>query len=214
MPSFITIGVGVLASGVGLWAGYTALYEGRLDAPEYQVIRKSKSFEIREYKPFSAAIVAVEQQGRAGLSQGFRQLAGFIFGGNAQQESLAMTAPVLQQNNTDSHDGILLPSASDGSEMMMAFVLPPARTLSSIPEPSNERIVLEELHWGQLASYRFSGRVDNADFQVAERELREWLQSEDLTPSGQAVYAQYNSPSAFPWLRRNEVLIPINEGQL
>lgn len=117
-----------------------------------------------------------------------------------------MTAPVIQQNGLGS--GLLEPASDAG--MTMAFVMPIERQLSSIPQPNNSAVDVQTVSWAQVASYRFSGRASQADFQKAELRLREWLDSHQLSPKGAAAYAQYNSPSAFPALRRNEVLIQIS----
>ena len=55
------------------------------------------------------------------------------------------------------------------------------------------------------------GRYDlkQEKFEKAEAYLRAALIKAGKVAAGPALYAQYNSPSAFPPLRRNEVLIPL-----
>ena len=90
--------IGIIASLLSVWAGYTEFYEGNLGQPEYSVIEESHGIEIRRYDPFVIASTQLGEAGDEGLSTGFRVLAGYIFGGNTPGEKLAMTAPVLQQD--------------------------------------------------------------------------------------------------------------------
>ena len=210
MSQIFLIAGSVLTGVLGVWMGYTAFYEGRLSSPNYKVITTDKSFEVREYAPFTLASTSIPNQGDKALSQGFRILARFIFGGNHQSESLAMTAPVLQQNGAEV--GLLSSAASQG--MTMAFVMPIDRSFESIPKPNQASVALQSVSWGTVASLRFSGRASTSDFQRAEVDLRGWMSDHGYEAKGPASYAQYNSPSAFPALRRNEVLIQIKTNEL
>lgn len=75
------------------------------------ITRRAKDYEVRRYQPFTVAetvMDAVTGIHQATLESGgvqvnpagpgmkaFRALAGYLFGGNAQRESLAMTTPVF-----------------------------------------------------------------------------------------------------------------------
>lgn len=190
--------VGIVASVIGLWAGYTQLYEGRLGQPEYRVVEREGDIEFREYEPFIIASTEPSASGQNGLNRGFRVLAGYIFGGNEPGEKLAMTAPVLQQD---------APQSSDG--MVMAFVMPAGRTIDNLPLPNDAAVSLATVDWGEVAAVRFSGRGKQNRFQQAESRLMEAIAAAGRVSAGPALYAQYNSPSAFPPLRRNEVLVPL-----
>lgn len=50
-----------------------------------------------------------------------------------------------------------------------------------------------------------------ANFQKAERALRDALRKSGATAVGEPLYAVYNGPWTPPFLRRNEVLIPVRE---
>ena len=201
--------IGIAASLVGAWAGYTHFYEGGLGQPEYTVVDTYDGVEFRQYEPFVIASVLPDQTGESGLSNGFRQLAGYIFGGNHQDESLAMTAPVLQQDAPGESLPMTAPVLQSGDSMRMAFVMPAERTIDDLPIPNNADVTLSDVDWGEAAAIRFAGRGKQAKFQEAEAELRAVLEAQQRTPAGPALYAQYNSPSAFPPLRRNEVIIPL-----
>ena len=93
-----------------------------------------------------------------------------------------MTAPVLQSNE----------------DMRMAFVMPAGRSIDSLPVPNNVQVRLSDVDWGEAVALRFSGRGKQAKFVAAEATLREVMAAHQRVASGPALYAQYNSPSAFP----------------
>ena len=202
--------LGIVGSLIGVWAGYTHLYEGGLDEPAYSVVDQIGDFEIRQYETFIIASTQPGKTGDAGLNSGFRTLAGYIFGGNQPNEKLAMTAPVIQQNKKGESIPMTAPVVSAPNDMSMAFVMPPNRSLEDLPIPNSSKVQLTEVDWGLMAVTRFSGRGKQARFKAAEQTLLLDIERAGKSPRGPALYAQYNSPSAFPPLRRNEVLIPID----
>ncbi len=197
--------LGVAVGLIGLWATYTVVYEGGLESPDFVLVEKDGDFEVRDYPSFRIAGTSMPEDVDEGRS--FRVLAGYIFGGNKAEESMAMTAPVIQQYGA----GEGLPSAgSDPSgSTRMAFVMPAARSLDELPQPNSGAVELAEVDWGLMAAVRFSGRGRLARFHAAEKRLRAWMSGQGVAARGEVLYAQYNSPSAFPPLRRNEVLIPV-----
>ncbi len=201
--------LGISAGLVVAWAGYTIFYEGNLGQPTYTLLETEGDIEYRRYEPFVVASIQTSETGRPGLNQGFRKLAGYIFGGNKPGESLAMTAPVLQQNEQGESIPMNAPVLTSTEAMRMAFVMPDDRSIDNLPTPLNKSVSLTEVNWGEVAAIRFSGAGNQAKFRKAEEELREALARSGRSASGPALYAQYNSPSAFPPLRRNEVLIPL-----
>ena len=68
-----------------------------IEEPAYRVIDSAPPIEIREYAPYVVAEVLVSgaTADTAG-NQGFRVLAGYIFGQNKGDRRIAMTAPVTQ----------------------------------------------------------------------------------------------------------------------
>ena len=201
--------LGIIAALIAIWAGYTWLYEGNLGQPEYTVLSQHSGVELRRYEPFIIASTQSSQDGEDGMRSGFRVLAGYIFGGNQERESLAMTAPVLQQGAPGESLPMTAPVLQSPEGMQMAFVMPAGRTMDDLPSPTVGAVSLSEVDWGEAAAIRFSGPGRQARFRSAEATLRGVLQAQGRTASGPALYAQYNSPSAFPPLRRNEVIVPL-----
>ena len=194
------------------WIGYTALYEGTLGQPEYTVLSADGAIEFRRYDPFIVASTHMTESGDKGLRGGFPVLAGYIFGENTPGESLAMTAPVIQQRGGGERPSAGASGLVGSHAGQMAFVMPEGRTLGDLPAPEDSAVSLHRVAWGEVAALRFSGAGKQERFQDAERQLREVLKARNRRARGPARYAQYNSPSAFPPLRRNEVIIPLAQG--
>ena len=191
MIKVIVIALGGL---IGVWSGYTVLYEGRLEQPTYDVVQKDGKIEIRAYNSFRVAQTK-RGNGKEELSQGFRVVARYIFGGNEEQKNMSMTVPVIQENQSQG--------------MQVAFVM--SEKEKNLPTPSSSAVELKTIRWGRVASIRFSGYGTQKKFKVYEQRLRSWLEKNNQEIEGDAIYAQYNSPSAFPLLRRNEVLLRLGE---
>ncbi|MEE2835098.1 MAG: heme-binding protein [Myxococcota bacterium] len=204
--ALLWIGVGT-ALVAGLWSGYTVFYEGQLEQPAYETVLRQSVFEVRRYEPFIVATTPIRGQGRAQMSDGFRSLAGYIFGRNQPREKLAMTAPVLA--TTGEALGMTAPVITDRSAGHMAFVMPSQRTLADLPRPTGRGITLKTTDWGLVAAVRYAGYATEERVQRQTKSLNEWLTKQGYEVRGEALSAQYNSPSAMPLLRRNEILIPV-----
>ena len=161
-----------------------------LEKPSYEVLLTVKDVEFRRYDPYVLAEVTVD--GAEQDSRAFKILAGYIFGDNAQGEKMNMTAPV----------------ESRGSEY--AFVMERKYSLETLPRPNDERIRLFKREARVVAALRFSGRWSATNIREHERELLAELQALDISVTGAPELARYNSPF-MPWfLRRNEIIVPVD----
>ena len=163
-----------------------------LEEPKFEVIAEFDEIEIRRYEPYVVAEVDVPDD-----SSGFRKLAGYIFGGNEQGEKMAMTAPVEsrqseQQDNTT-----------------YSFVMERKYTLETLPTPDDQQIRLLERPARIVAVHRYSGRWTDKNFRKHRDKLLQALEKNNISPAGPAEQARYNSPFTPSFLRRNEVIIPV-----
>lgn len=87
----------ILALGVAMatGAGAEETHKG-YEMPPYTVEWQDGAREIRSYGPHLLAEVKVSGSRSGAIQKGFRVLAGYIFGGNATGEKIAMTVPVAQ----------------------------------------------------------------------------------------------------------------------
>jgi hypothetical protein len=196
--------VGLLAAGGFLLSGAQAM---ATEVPKYTVVSTSPDFEVRDYGPTVVAETEVSGDRDAATSEGFRRLAGYIFGGNRGRQSIAMTAPVAQ---TDGERIAMtapvaqVPGMAPGT-FVVNFTMPARWTLATLPVPNDARVALREVPGRRVAVLRYSGTWSEKRYLAHVERLRTALAREGLSPSGPPVWARYDPPWT-PWfLRRNEV---------
>ncbi len=107
-----------------------------------------------------------------------------------------MTAPVITQ-----------PAGADSR--LMQFALPARYTIETAPRPVDPavRIRLLPEHW--VAVRRYSGTWSERNFAENEATLLAAVNAAGLKIAGPSRFAAYNGPFT-PWfLRRNEVMLPV-----
>jgi hypothetical protein len=180
-----------------------------IEEPAYQVLEHDGAFELREYAPHLIA----ETQVNAGFEEAgnvaFQRLFRYISGGNKSQQKIAMTAPVTQSRGEKIAMTAPVSQVAAGDGYRIAFVVPAKYTLETVPQPLDPAVQIREVPARLVASWRYSGRWTTANYQAAERQLRERIRARDLRESGPPTLARYNPPFT-PWfMRRNEILIPV-----
>jgi hypothetical protein len=183
------------------------------EQPVYRVVeRLGDDVEIRRYGPRTAAETVArggteqEQRGRA-----FGVLFDYISGANQAKGEIAMTAPVATEERSEKV-AMTAPVATtpfEGDGLAMRFFLPDSYTLASAPEPTDPRVQLVEVPAQTLAVVRFSGSWDEAALAARERQLLRALEGSDWRANGTPFELFYDPPFALPFLRRNEVAVPV-----
>jgi hypothetical protein len=184
--------------------------------PTYSLKERDGAFELREYGARVVAETRVSGEwGEAG-NEGFRRLAGYIFGKNKGRGKIAMTAPVGQRSEPTESAKIAMtaPVAQrrEGSTWTVAFTMPEGESLATLPEPEDSRVVLKELPPVRVAVVRFRGRWTPENMNERSEALRAWASKRGLAVSGDAEVNRYDPPW-IPWfLRRNEVWLTVGPG--
>ncbi|CAN5718974.1 heme-binding protein [soil metagenome] len=185
------------------------------DEPNYEVERTLGTLEIRRYAPQITArtTVSAETYDEA-LQQGFRRLAGYIFGDNFNGEKLAMTATVHQRaagnEKLSMTSPVITQHSAQGYEL--AFVMPSGRALASLPTPNNSSVELAEVPERRVAVLKFRGRYRGAEVEQHEHELMELVRTAGLEVKSEPMFAGFDPPSTLPFLRRNEVWVELASG--
>jgi hypothetical protein len=197
-----------------LMVGFFALAgsEGAMAIEEarYTVVEKEGGFEIRQYEGHIVAETFAEGDFEEVGKAAFRRLYDYISGNNRKKQEIAMTAPVTQEPDSQK----IAMTAPVGQEpadgrWRITFVMPVEYSMETLPEPMDPEVVLREEPGRLMAALRYSGTWSRKRYMERELELREWIETRGLQPLGEPVFARYNSPF-MPWfLRRNEVLIPV-----
>jgi hypothetical protein len=192
----------------------TLLFEGTamaVEEPPYTVSLKDGDFEVREYPALVAAEVTVDGDLDQASNRGFRLLAAYIFGGNTRSQSIAMTAPVVVAPTAGEKIAMTAPvvATPSGSGWVVQFIMPQNYNLETLPRPKDSRVQLKALPPQRVAVIRFSGLVYSGDFARRTAELQEFIAAHHLHAAGPALLARYNPPWTLWFLRRNEVMIPV-----
>ena len=180
------------------------------EEPEYTVIQKTDTYEVRQYRPYLVAETLVEADIDDAGNEAFRILAGYIFGKNKSKTKMEMTAPVITEESEKIE--MTAPVTSSGGEgrYLYQFVMPARYTLETLPEPEDDRVILREVPGRVLAVRTFSGFWSEDRFAKEEARLRDDLSRDDLTVLGEASLSRYNSPFTLWFLRRNEIWFPVD----
>ncbi len=181
-----------------------------VEEPAFHVRVREGRFEIRDYPALTVAEVVVAGGQKQAVSGGFRILAGYIFGGNARRESIAMTAPVTQFRAGERIDAAPFVQARGDGAWVVRFTMPKRYELNALPAPKDARISLRVVPPTRSAVVRFSGLAEPADVESHATELNAWVRGRHLRTAGAAALAQYDPPWTLWFLRRNEVMIPVS----
>lgn len=185
------------------------------EEPSFDVLVQEGEFEVRDYSALIAAEVSVTGTRDEASNAGFRLLAGYIFGGNTRRQSIAMTAPVVQQRTTSETIAMTAPVTQSGSDgaWVVRFVMPSSYTMETLPTPNDARVRLVSVPPQRFAIVRFSGLARPGDVERRTASLRSFLAGRQLSVAGPASLARYDPPWT-PWfMRRNEVWIPLASGE-
>ncbi len=167
----------------------------RTERQKYTVTKKEDLFEIRYYpKSIMATVVSPGANFEGTKNNNFRTLAAYIFGGNKENKSIAMTAPVYMEK--------------DGKGSKMSFVLPAQYQLNELPQPKDTSIQVHYSDEGYYAALRFGGFANDKRIEEKQMELLEKLNHEGYEIAGNFKYLGYNAP----WdivNRENDIIVKI-----
>ncbi len=162
---------------------------------KYRLVLKEEGFEIRFYP--SATFAKINSPGtnyKSVASSGFNKLAGYIFGGNDQGKSIAMTAPVRME------------MSDKGSTM--SFVMPEKYQASDLPKPKDASVQIVKSSPQYVAVIRFGGYADDEKINEHRAILLKLIENKGIKVTGEYTFLGYNASFQF-WGRTNEVAIPI-----
>jgi hypothetical protein len=194
-----------------------ALPAAAIEEPRFETLRRSGDFELRRYAPMIVAETFVQGDLSEASGEGFRVIAGYIFGNNvsvrgAGSEKVAMTAPVTMEAASEkiAMTAPVTTEAGASEGYRMHFVMPSAYTLETLPRPRDTRVRLREIPAQRMAVVRFSGFAGEEKVRERTNDLLEWLRTEGLKAAGAPQLARYDPPWTLPFLRRNEVMVPLD----
>jgi effector-binding domain-containing protein len=182
-----------------------------IEEAAYKVLQKDNRFEIRDYAPHILAETFVEGDLEEAGNKAFNRLFRYISGENRSREKVAMTAPVSQEPMGEK----ITMTAPVGQQRVqekwaVSFMMPASYTLGTLPEPEDPKVTLRQVPARRMAAVRYSGFWSEKNYLRYKSALESWIHDKGLTIVGDPLWARYNPPFT-PWfLRRNEILIPID----
>jgi effector-binding domain-containing protein len=196
----------VLLSTLGLF-GVTAM---ATEEAKYTVVKQQDAFELRDYAPHILAETIVDGTLEDASSKAFNRLFRYISGNNESRNKVAMTSPVSQ---SPSREKIAMTAPvgqrSVGEKWAVSFMMPASYTMASLPKPNDTSVVLRAIPARRMAAVRYSGLWSEASYKQHKLELETWIKKNNLTITGDPAWARYDPPFT-PWfMRRNEILIPV-----
>ena len=182
-----------------------------VETPPYRELRRDGHFEVRDYPALVVAEVTVDGDQKEAANKGFRLLAGYIFGANKKRQSVAMTAPVVQEAVSEkiAMTAPVAQTQSAAGTWVVRFTMPRAWSLETLPIPDDPRVKLRRTEPARFAVLRFSGLAKPDDVQIKSNELLAWVTSQGLHATGPVSLAQYNPPWTLWFMRRNEVMVEV-----
>lgn len=182
-----------LASAAGAYWLYSSSRAAVEHAP-YVERRRDGAFELRDYPALVLARASLDE----GRDRTFERLFHYIARGNDRHARIAMTAPVLIEGRRRSSPGT------------MAFVMPQQWQTERLPHPLDQDVAVQRRPAVCMAVHRFSGASTPEREGHAIAALETWMRKMALDAAGPPVIAYYDAPVVPGYLRRNEVMIPVD----
>jgi hypothetical protein len=184
-----------------------------IEEATYKVVKKDDHFEIRDYATHIVAETVVEENLEDAGNFAFKKLFGYISGDNRSRDKVSMTAPVSQQPKGEKIKMTAPVSQTpDKDSWVVSFMMPSTYTMETLPAPENLEVTLRRVPARRMAVVRYAGFWSEEGYLRHKAELALWIHKMGFTAVGAPIWARYNPP-LMPWfLRRNEILIPIEVG--
>ena len=147
----ITLSIILFILIVGVFAGPVTSY---VEKPDYDIIASNENIEIRRYGPMIVAEVEAKGNRENIAGSEFSILADYIFGNNTMQNSIAMTAPVQQQQSKAIAMTSPVQQQLTGEVWTVSFVMPSEYNMDTLPKPNNDRVKLREVPSKKIYCYK------------------------------------------------------------
>lgn len=185
-----------------------------VEEAKYTVLLEDDKFELREYAPHIVAETRVTADFEDAGDLAFSRLFNYITGSNTSSQDIAMTAPVGQEAAGEKIDMTApVGQHNDDGRWAVSFMMPASYTMETLPQPNDSTVKLRQVPVHYVATIRYSGFWSEKGYRKNLAKLESWIEGRGLKVTGEPVWARYNAPFV-PWfMRRNEVLMPIEQPQ-
>ena len=185
----------------------------KIETPKFNVIEVKDSYETRLYEPFIIAYTVVDGTYRESIRKGFGSIADYIFGNNTIQKKIAMTAPVIEQQEEDGETIAMTAPVTEQEDTSgrrtISFVMPSQYTIETLPTPNNPKVKLKQESEKLQAVYSFSWWATNTRVEKKKKDFINVLKKDGFEILSEPKYAGYNPPLTIPFMQRHEILVEI-----
>ena len=149
--------------------------------------------------PCIIAEVKVSAQNLDQTGSAFSQLFNYISRGNRSSQKIAMTAPVVTAQKSDS---------TKSNEWYVSFIMPSGSSFGHLPDPSDPQVKLRELESETCVAKSFRGRAYDGLSRRMAQELRASAAQADIALSDETRICRFDPPFKPGFLQYNEIVIP------
>ena len=178
--------------------GFWILIPFFLENPKYTILEKNNHFQIRKYDEMTIAKITTVGERYEGLRKGFIPLARYIGAKDREGPKISMTAPVMQQK-----------IINDNWEI--SFYMPSKFDTDQLPISENNQIKIVTTPSQIMAVITFSGVAKTELLENKFTNLIKWIEeiNYEIILGSKPIYSYYNDPSTPGFLRKNEIMIPV-----
>ena len=178
--------------------GFWILIPFFLENPKYTILEKNNHFQIRKYDEMTIAKITTVGERYEGLRKGFIPLARYIGAKDREGPKISMTAPVMQQK-----------MINDNWEI--SFYMPSKFDTDQLPISENNQIKIVTTPSTIMAVITFSGVAKTELLENKFTNLIKWIEeiNYEIILGSKPIYSYYNDPSTPGFLRKNEIMIPV-----
>ena len=178
--------------------GFWILIPFFLENPKYTILEKNNHFQIRKYDEMTIAKITTVGERYEGLRKGFIPLARYIGAKDRAGPKISMTAPVMQQK-----------IINDNWEI--SFYMPSKFDTDQLPISENNQIKIVTTPSTIMAVITYSGVAKTELLENKFTNLIKWIEeiNYEIILGSKPIYSYYNDPSTPGFLRKNEIMIPV-----
>ena len=147
----------------------------------YEVLEKYPDFEMRRYPDHLVAEIEVGGTFELAGNTAFPRLARYIGGHNRSSRKMAMTAPVVQEQDPQRR------------RYVVGFVMPAGVSAEDLSDPVDSRVHTRRVPTETAAALRFSGRWSRSSFEKRTAQLLAALDTADLEVVGAPRHARFDA---------------------
>ncbi|MCF7925785.1 MAG: heme-binding protein [Candidatus Izimaplasma sp.] len=167
---------------------------GLFETLPYQRLKKEGKIEIRKYNDFLLA--STKTKPNKHQDSGFSNVFDYISKNNDKKEKISMTTPVVTYQEED--------------KLITGFYVPRKYDKSTVPKPTNNDVVVEDMKEALYAVIRFRGKWTEENYQKYDHILKEYITLHNYEIQSSRLLFRYQPPFIPSFLRHNEIAYKIN----